>query len=81
MPTVWISTIILFIPHKLDVGNKIHRAHAHGLLQEYEVVSKIFRAGAAIYTAVVVAQIICRNRPNCEFGFYCEFLRRLRENV
>jgi hypothetical protein len=33
----------------------------------YEVVSKIFRTGAAIYTAVVVARSAGPNRPNCEF--------------
>jgi hypothetical protein len=38
----------------------------------YEVVSKIFRTGAAIYTAVVVAQTICPKRPNCE----CQVLLR-----
>jgi hypothetical protein len=32
----------------------------------YEVVSKIFRTGAAIYTAVVVARSTSPNRPNCE---------------
>jgi hypothetical protein len=31
------------------------------------VVSKIFQTGAAIYTAVVVAQSTSPNRPNCEF--------------
>jgi hypothetical protein len=36
-------------------------------VNNYEVVSKIFRTGAAIYTAVVVGQRICPNRPNCEF--------------
>jgi hypothetical protein len=39
----------------------------HNLNRCYEVVSKIFRTGAAIYTAVVVAQRICPIRPNCEF--------------
>jgi hypothetical protein len=33
----------------------------------YKVVSKIFRIGAAIYTAVEVAQSTGPNRPNCEF--------------
>jgi hypothetical protein len=33
----------------------------------YEVVSKIFRAGAAIYAALVVARSTVPNRPNCEF--------------
>jgi hypothetical protein len=37
------------------------------LKSKYEMESKIFRTGAAIYTAVVVAQRICPNRPNCEF--------------
>jgi hypothetical protein len=32
-----------------------------------EVVSKIFRTGAAIYTALVVARSTGPNRPNCEF--------------
>jgi hypothetical protein len=31
----------------------------------YEVVSKIFRTGAAIYTAVLIVQTICTKRPNC----------------
>jgi hypothetical protein len=33
----------------------------------YEVVSKIFRTGVAIYIAIVVARGIAPNRPNCEF--------------
>jgi hypothetical protein len=33
----------------------------------YEVVSKIFRTRAAIYTAVVLARSTGPNRPNCEF--------------
>jgi hypothetical protein len=33
---------------------------------KYKVVLKIFRTGAAIYIAVVVAQRICPNSPNCE---------------
>jgi hypothetical protein len=33
----------------------------------YEVVSKIFRNGPAIYTADVVARSTGPNRPNCEF--------------
>jgi hypothetical protein len=41
------------------------------------MLSKIFRTGAAIYTAVVVAQRICPNWSNCEF----RVLRRLRENL
>jgi hypothetical protein len=32
-----------------------------------EIVSKIFRTGADIYTAVVVARIIGPNRPKFEF--------------
>jgi hypothetical protein len=32
-----------------------------------EVLSKIFRFGAAIYTAVVVARSTVPNRRNCEF--------------
>jgi hypothetical protein len=32
-----------------------------------KVVSKIFRTGVAIYTAVVVARSTGPNRPNCEF--------------
>jgi hypothetical protein len=33
----------------------------------YEVVSKIFRTVATIYTTAVVAWITSHNRPNCEF--------------
>jgi hypothetical protein len=33
----------------------------------YEVISKILRSGAAIYTAVVAARSTGPNRPNCEF--------------
>jgi hypothetical protein len=33
----------------------------------YEVVSKIFRSSAAIYTAAVVARSTVPNRPNCDF--------------
>jgi hypothetical protein len=46
-------------------------------VSKYEVVSKTFRTGAAIYTAVVVARSTGTNRPNCEF----QVLRRLRVNV
>jgi hypothetical protein len=38
-----------------------------GTSSKYEVVSKIFRTGAAIYTEVVVARSTGPNRPNCEF--------------
>jgi hypothetical protein len=34
---------------------------------QYEVVFKILRTGAAIYTAVVTARSTGPNRPNCEF--------------
>jgi hypothetical protein len=47
----------------------------------YEEVSKIFRNGAAIYTAVVVARRTDPNRPNCEFRVLLGLLWRLRENV
>jgi hypothetical protein len=43
----------------------------------YEVVYKIFRTVATIYTAVVVARSTSPNRPNCKF----RVLLRLRENV
>jgi hypothetical protein len=33
----------------------------------FEVVSKIFRTGVTIYTAVVVARSTCPDRSNCEF--------------
>jgi hypothetical protein len=36
-------------------------------LDKYEDVSRIFRTGAAIYTAVVVAQNTGPNRSSCEF--------------
>jgi hypothetical protein len=45
-----------------------------------EVVSKIFQAGTAIYTAVVVARSTGPNRQTVNSGFYCDVLRRLREN-
>jgi hypothetical protein len=48
---------------------------------KYEVVFKIFGTGAAIYTAVVVARSIVPKSQNVNSGFYCEVLRRLRENV
>jgi hypothetical protein len=35
--------------------------------RSHEVVSKIFRTGAVIYTAVVVARSTGPNRPNCGF--------------
>jgi hypothetical protein len=50
-------------------------------LHEHEVVSKIFRTDAAIYTEVVVARSTGPNRPNLNSGFYCDVLRLLRENV
>ena len=43
-----------------------------------EVVSKIFRTGAAIYAAVVVAQSTGPNWPNCEFWV---LLRRFTATV
>jgi hypothetical protein len=52
-----------------------------GCAREYEVVSKIFRTGAAIYTAVVVARSTGPKRPNCEFWVLLRLLRRLRGNV
>jgi histone-lysine N-methyltransferase SETMAR len=45
------------------------------------VVSKIFRTGAAIYTAVVVAQRIIPKGQTVNSGFYCDVFRRKRENV
>jgi hypothetical protein len=60
------------------VKGKVVPAHD---MMAYEVVSKTFRTGAAIYTAVVVARSTVPNRPNCEFGFYCDVLWRLSENV
>jgi hypothetical protein len=36
-------------------------------MRGYEVESKIFRTGAAIYTTVVVARNTCPNRPDFEF--------------
>jgi hypothetical protein len=62
------------------VKGKVLVVPAHDMMA-YEVESKIFRTGAAIYTAVVVARSTVPNRPNCEFGFYCDVLWRLRENV
>jgi hypothetical protein len=47
----------------------------------HEVVSKIFRPDAEIYTAVVVVRSTGPNRPNCEFRVLCDVLRLLRENV
>jgi hypothetical protein len=47
----------------------------------YEVVSKIFRTGSTIYTAVVVARSTDPNRLNCELRAILRLLRRLRENV
>jgi hypothetical protein len=44
----------------------------------YEVVSKIFLTGAAIYTAVVVARSTGANRPKCEFRV---ILRRFAANA
>jgi hypothetical protein len=35
--------------------------------EKYEVVSKIFRTGVAIYTGDVVARSTGPKRPNCEF--------------
>jgi hypothetical protein len=45
----------------------------------YEVLSKIFRTGAAIYTAVVIAPVPKGQTVNS--GFQCEVLRRLRKNM
>jgi hypothetical protein len=47
----------------------------------YEVVSKIFRTGAAIYTAAVVAQKFVPTGQNVNSWLSCKVLRRQRENV
>jgi hypothetical protein len=47
----------------------------------YEVVSKILRSGATIYTAVVVARASVLTGQTVNSGFCCDVLRRLRENV
>jgi hypothetical protein len=47
------------------ITQKICKRATGGRHREYEVVSKIFLAGAAIYTAVVVARSTGPNRPNC----------------
>jgi hypothetical protein len=47
----------------------------------YEVLSKIFRTGAAIYTSVVVARGTGPKNQTVNFRFYCDFFLRLRENV
>jgi hypothetical protein len=51
----------------LTMNNKRPRQQPSERQAHYEVVSKIFRTGAAIHTAAVTAQRICPNRPNCEF--------------
>jgi hypothetical protein len=38
-------------------------------LKKYDVLSKTFRNGSAIYIAVVVARSTGPNRPNCEFRY------------
>jgi histone-lysine N-methyltransferase SETMAR len=45
------------------------------------VVSKIFRAGDAICTAVVVGEAPVPTGQTVNDGFYRDVLRRLRENV
>jgi hypothetical protein len=47
-------------------------------METYEVVTKIFRNGAAISTAVVVARSTGPNRSNCEFRV---LLRRFAATV
>jgi hypothetical protein len=42
---------------------------------------KIFRTGAAIYIAVVVARSTGPNRPNNAFRVLLRLLQRLRENL
>jgi hypothetical protein len=43
------------------------RPKSRAVYAVYEVVSKIFRTDAAIYTEVAVARSTGSNRPNCEF--------------
>jgi hypothetical protein len=50
-------------------------------LGKYEVVTKMFRTGAAIYTAVVAAQAPVPTGQTVNSGFYCDVSRRLRENL
>jgi hypothetical protein len=83
--TVSIPTYFVVNDHKSD-NLQLHTLRvtsqyfdALSITLAYEVVSKIFRTGASIYTPVAVARSTNPNRSNCEF--YCDVLRRLRENV
>jgi hypothetical protein len=70
----WIFThhVITKYTHYITLLHTIHE-HLHlyilwnSVVIKYEVVSKILRNGATIYTAVVVARSTGPNRPNCEF--------------
>jgi hypothetical protein len=56
--------------HNGDDAGRCHQRFSYDMLHtnnEYEVVSKTFRTGAAVYTAVESAQRICPNRPNYKF--------------
>jgi hypothetical protein len=55
------------INNTMKYGGRTNFSSGWSIGANYEVVSKIFRTGAAIYTAVVVAQRICSNRPYCQF--------------
>jgi hypothetical protein len=69
-----ISTVGKYLRTK-DVHFDNKSADKYG---DYEVVSRIFRTGAAVYTAVVVSRSTFPNRPNCEFRV---LLRRYTVNA
>jgi hypothetical protein len=68
-------------PFLLEPDNPTKQPHRKLRVSIYDEVSKIFRTGAAIYTAVVVARSTGPNMPNCEVRVLLRLLQRLRENV
>jgi hypothetical protein len=58
---------ILFMTFLKSLDSLRHPVHAHTHMTHTEVVPKIFRTAAAIYTAVAVARSTGPNRPNREF--------------
>jgi hypothetical protein len=66
--------------------NMIPDTHTHTqthtpVRRVYEAVSKIFRSGSAIYTAVVVARSNGPKGQTVNSGFCCDVFRQLRENL
>jgi hypothetical protein len=70
MPDTWCSkpTLIICNIYCFFIATAVRRTRLNVMfIRTYEMVSKIFRTGAVICTAVVVARSTGTNRPKCEF--------------